>query len=54
MRATVIAGEIFTGEGWVGLISNKDEGRGVSDRKPGRFALDDDAKGGETGSGPGC
>lgn len=54
LRATVTAGEIFTGEGWVGLLSNKDEGRGCSDSKPGRFTLDVDAKAGETGSGLGC
>jgi len=54
LRVTIIAGEIFTGEGWVGLLSNKDEGCGASGSKPGRFSLDVDAKAGETGSGQGC
>lgn len=55
--ATVVAGEIFTGDGWASLLSNKDEGRGVcSDRKPGTFILDVDVdvKVAENGSGPGC
>jgi len=54
LRATVTAGEIFTEEGWVGLLSNNDEGWGGSGTKPGRFTLDVDAKAGETGSCLGC
>ena len=52
---TAKAGEIFTGEGWVDLLSNKNEDHGVcSDRKLGTFLRDVDVKVAEIGSGPNC